>query len=327
MATFTTNLLGGTPKYGKAATLNEKQRQQMINAGLAQINAIYGGGTAPQYTLATGGFSPTTTRYYNLTGKGFQPFRTGTYSPGSSFNPNFANAFTAGLMPGLGGAIANIGRGEGGAAAMSIFSGGVSDIVDSIFGKKELTPQERAQRLYNQGKLFTMENKTYEGFQPSFYKARENAYTNFALPQLSKQYLDASKQVNYNLANRGLLDSTAGNLQRSDLERTMGQAKQSIADTALAQSQELQREIEASRQAAIAQLYQTGDPSQAVQSAITASSQFQRPSSFPALANAFSNIANQYYTSQLINSYHPGYGYSAPSPYNLTGALPDVGGY
>jgi hypothetical protein len=85
-------------------------------------------------------------------------------------------------------------------------------------------------------------------------------------------------------------------------------ARQRIADEGLNQANTLKRGVEDARQQAINQLYQSADPAQALQGAVRSALNFQQPSTFAPIANMFSNIANQYATSQLLNSYRQPFG-------------------
>ena len=168
-------------------------------------------------------------------------------------------------------------------------------------------------------------NQAFGGFTPSFYQQRAQAYEDFAMPQLAQQYLTNRNQVGFNLANRGMLASGAANKQWSDLARSMGQAKQQIADTAIGQSEQLQQGVEQQRQTLLNQLYQSADPAGAGAGAIQAAASYYQPSTFAPLGNMFSNFANQYYLSQLINSYRPSSYVSAPPTYSASpGALPST---
>lgn len=171
--------------------------------------------------------------------------------------------------------------------------------------------------LYIQGPT-----QTFTGFQPDFFNQAAQTYTNYALPQLAQQYKVASDATTYDLAGKGLLNSSVASQARSNLDLTMGQQKLNIADTGRQQSQALQKQVEDSRQQAINNLYQTGDPTQAIQSAIGQASQIQAPSFVQPLTNAFSGIMNQYALNQLYpmggqQTQPVGYGYGGyGSSYN-----------
>lgn len=157
-------------------------------------------------------------------------------------------------------------------------------------------------------------NKAFSGFTPAFYQQRAQAYQDFAMPQLAQQYQQNRNQIGFGLANRGLNTSSAATGQWTNLGKAMGQAKQNIADAGIGQAQQLQQQVEGQRNNLLNQLYQSADPSGASAAATQTASQYAAPSVFQPLGNMLGNVANQYYLSQLINTYRPG------------GSSPQVGG-
>lgn len=307
MGSFTGALTGGVfdpqgPQYGKLATDNEKQRQALINTGLGQINSIFGGGNASFYSMAnTNGakWNPTQ-QYYYLTGKGFTPYKKPVADQTDrSFLGNLMHA------PGQEGPILT----------------DLGHALNSIFGSSP-TPNEEAKKQFQRGKLLNKEDATFEGFQPAFFDQRAKDYVGYALPQEAQQYRTNKEAITYNLANRGLSESSSAKNQFSNLERTASTAKQSIADSAIAQANQLKKEVEQARQQAIQQLYQTGDANLAASNAIGATAGLSQPSVFQPIANMFGGLATTYYTNKLLNDYHGGTGTSSLH-YDLSQALPN----
>lgn len=323
---------GNAPNYGALAAKSEKKRQGIINLGLDQINAVYGGGSAPFYSMASaspftkaqwsGGAKNNT--YYTLGPSGkFKPY----YAPKQAKGPSGLQRTSELLgtaVPGdiTGDVLKGIRTGDWKEAGANILlnaaTGGVFSFANNLFGGGDTpTPRELVNKQMRRGQLFSApEYRTFEGFQPEFYQRREKAYRDFALPQLADQYQSANQQLVYGMSNQGLRGSSVDDKARFQLEKTMTQGKQGVADEAINQSNQLKNRVEESRQSAINQLYQTSNPSQAVQSAIANASQFQQPSSFAPLANTFANLANQYYTQQLLASYKNG-GRQQPVENNL----------
>lgn len=197
--------------------------------------------------------------------------------------------------------------------------GGSSDNYADLAAKQERARQQAIQQGI--GRI----NTAFAGFTPSFYKQRAQDYINFAEPQLSQQYQTNRNQVGFGLANRNLLGGSAANKQWSDLNRAMGQAQQQVADTGISQAQGLQQQIENQRNTLYGQLYQSADPAGAQAGAIQSAATFAQPSVYPALGNMFTNLANQYYLSQLINTYRPTSYIASPPTYSASaGALPGV---
>lgn len=172
-------------------------------------------------------------------------------------------------------------------------------------------------------------NQAYAGFTPGFYQQRAQAYTDYALPQLSQQYGQMKNQIGFNVANRGYFGGSAANKQISDLNQQMGVQKQGIVDAGITQAQQLQNQVEQQRNTLLGQLYQSADPGQVGQQATATAASFQYPTPVAPLGNMFANLANQYYQSQLINAYKPTSYVSLPPSYGggtNAGALPGVGG-
>ena len=332
---------GSGPNYGKIAGTNERKRQGLINLGMKQINALYGGGSAPFYSLA--GTEPlsraewkaggSTAPYYHLGASGnIDPFYISKKSPARYGTQEGAieGAKYGSIVPGLGtivgsttgGIVGGLSSGDYAGAGLAAASGGALPIVQSLF-ENHPSAREIVNSKLKKGLLFNAPDvQSFEGFQPSFYDKRAKDYVDYALPQLADQYRTNRSAILYGLENRGLGASTVSDQARAGLERTVGQGRQTIADTGQEQANQLRKDVENSRQQSIAQLYQTADPAQAFQGALRATTELQRPSTFAPIANLFSNLANQYYTNQLLNAYRQPYGISGQQGgMSLSGAL------
>lgn len=248
------------------ALRQERQKQHRIDQGLGQINAIFGGGSYPIYTRATE-FDPAA-KYFDL-------MPNGRYS-----------AYETPMKEGKRPPIHDIG---------DIFSG---------LGKKP--PQvvdRRAQMkdfkhgLYTQG-----QSQEFTGFGDAFFNQRAQDYRNYAMPQLSQQYRQANDSLNYGFQNRGLAGSSAAKQGQSNLNLEMGRQQQNIVDTGQSQANALRAQVENARLQAIQQLYMSADPGQASLTALNSASGFQAPNAFQPVANAFSNIANQYAIGQILQN-------------------------
>lgn len=337
-------LMGKSPDYADLASKSERQRQALIDLGMQQINAVFSGGSAPFYTKATGPFNPKTS-YFGFDDKGFSPYydpATGGHGlePVTGYNVNTGangeiqgaklGAAAGSVVPGigtvvgasLGGTIGAAKSGDYGSAALSTATGGGSSLLKGLFQGHVETPQEKLAKLEKKGLLFERSDPSFQGFGPDFYDKRAQAYVDFAMPQLAKQYRDTRDTIGFGLANRGLRGSGTAQSQFSNLARTNASAVQGISDAGRSQAQALQRQIEDERNTLINQLYQSADPARGVQAAISAASNFAQPSTFAPLANSFAGLINQYYTSQLLN---PKQGTYVPPSFGgglNTGALP-----
>ena len=183
-------------------------------------------------------------------------------------------------------------------------TGGAYGGFKQLFAKDPPTQRELVNKQLRRGQLFNApETKTFKGYQPEFYQAREKAYTDFALPQLADQYQNARENSIYGLSNVGLSGSSVDTKQKFKLEKAMNSGRQNVAEEGINQSNQLKNQVEQSRQQAIQQLYQTGDPSQALKTAINTSAGFERPGGFNQLANGFGDVMNQFYIQKLLQGY------------------------
>lgn len=319
---FTSLLSGGLldtsyPNYAGAAKRNEARRQGLINMGLDQINAVFGGGSTQFFTPADPNqskFDPKST-YFTLNKKGdFAPYwAPGGAQPQRSFTPNtFANLALGNDLGSVGIVNRLLGdnaspavRGLVGSAMNPInpLGGFLGGALGGLFGSEE-SPKDKARKAFRRGQLYNApQEMTFEGFQEPFYQQRAQDYVNYALPQLAQQYRQNREQMLFGLSNRGLSDSSVAEKASSDLEREAGRGRQTIAETGIEQSNQLRRDIEQARQQAISQLYQSSNPAEGLRSAVNSAQSFQRPSTFAPVVNMFGNLAQQYYTSQLLNNY------------------------
>lgn len=313
------------PDYAGTAITNERGRQNMIRQGMSNINSVFSGGTVPMFQLASGGynpsqqyftFSPQSRRSTNLFAPWGAPKHPGDVHDGGRTGLEVGAGIGTVLAPGAGTIAGALLGGSIGATASGDVGGMLTGGVSSFFGDAPKTRAQRYPNMLNKGDLFVKApDQTYAGFNDDFFNRAGQAYINYATPQLAQQYKSTKDSMLYGLANRGLSQSGAKNKAMSDLSLITGRQQQNIADTARETSQDLRSQIEAARSAAINQLYQTGDPSTALQSATSAAAGFQVPQAFNPIANAFSGLANQYASNMLYNPAGTG-GQSYVNPWN-----------
>ncbi len=303
-----------SPGYGGKMSKEEQRREALINSGLAQINAIYSGGTAPDYSLVTKQYSTpewaaakkNAVLYKAGKGGTFQPFYAPKPDPGTP--SALFNAFSSGNLKGI---------------TTGLGLGGAGDLYADLFSSPPSVRDVVNHNIRNQN-LFTKTDKTYAGFQPAFFEQRAKDYINYAMPQFNQQAENTRNAISYNLANRGISGGSASKKAGSDFNKTETVGRQAIADTGRQQALDLFNQLEQSRESAISQLYQSANPASATQSALATSSRLSQPSAYAPIANMFSNLLNQYAVSRFIN---PSYGAVTPTggyDYNATGALPGV---
>lgn len=153
-------------------------------------------------------------------------------------------------------------------------------------------------------------DKAYSGFTPQFYADRATAYNNYAMPKLNQQAAQQGKQLDYRMANQGLLNSTAAGDLQSSLNRETATQKQGIIDQGISLSNDLQKNVNQSKSNQVAELQASGNPAASQQSALTAASGFTAPSAFAPVGNLFQQWGNIYGAGQLAQAY------AANSPYS-----------
>lgn len=165
-------------------------------------------------------------------------------------------------------------------------------------GAKEARQQEEARQAritQGMGEL----NTAFAGFDPKFYKQRQDAYMNYAMPQLSEQAQQTQNQIIYGLADKGLSNSSVAERQQAKFQREMALQKQGIVDAAFGQANDLRKQVEGQKSNLIAQLQASGDPSSVSQQAIGTAAAFQAPSTYQPLSNLFGNFTNMYLANQI----------------------------
>jgi hypothetical protein len=134
--------------------------------------------------------------------------------------------------------------------------------------------------------------KTNTGFNDAFYNGRQQAFLDYANPQLESQYGDAQKQLTFALARNGTLDSSVRGEKVGDLQKTYDLNKQQIADQALSSSNDARNSVEDARSNLIAQLNATGDAQGAANAALARSSALSQPAAYSPLTNLFGDFTS-----------------------------------
>ena len=134
------------------------------------------------------------------------------------------------------------------------FGGGSSDS-----GADEARAREEARRRrVNQG--LERINRTFDKtFTDDFFDQREQAFLDFATPQLQQQYDDALEELTFALARAGKLNSSTQAERFADLQRDFDLQKTNVADQALEQASNLRSSVEQARSALVSQNNALGD--------------------------------------------------------------------
>lgn len=149
-------------------------------------------------------------------------------------------------------------------------------------------------------------------FTDDFYNGRQKAYTDFAQPEVDRQFGEAKKQLTYGLARSGNLDSTERARQEAELGRQYDVNKQGVADQGLSYTTGARNSVEDARAGLITTLNSTGDAEGAANSAILRATALSAPPAFSPIGQLFSAAtgaaatqANAERTSALSGGYYP----------------------
>ena len=146
-------------------------------------------------------------------------------------------------------------------------------------------------------------NQAFSGFTPAFYGANTQAYENYAMPQLGQQMQQTQGQLNNQLFNQGLANSSSANKEQSALNQANAQAKTNIANTAIGQTNQLRQQVAGEQQNLISQANVANEPATVAGQALNAASQYSAPSAMPAVGNMFQGFANMYLGNRLNQAY------------------------
>jgi hypothetical protein len=143
--------------------------------------------------------------------------------------------------------------------------------------------------------------KAYQGFTPQFYQGVSNAYIDQANPQLASQYRATGQNLDYNLADRGITNSSAAQNLGSSLQSALAQGQQQVANQGQQAAQNLQQQVANQESQLYGELQTSQNPSAIGQSAANLAAQTAAPSTFAPVGNLFSNWSNLYLANQANN--------------------------
>lgn len=127
-----------------------------------------------------------------------------------------------------------------------------------------------------------------DGSSP-LWEQQQQAYLDFAQPQLQDQYGDAQKQLTYALANQGQLGGSISGDRFGKLDRDFQLQQQEVGDRARGYATRARGDIEQQRQSLLSTLNSTADVNAVTTSARNQVGTMQQMPSFSALGPLFQN--------------------------------------
>lgn len=153
-------------------------------------------------------------------------------------------------------------------------------------------------------------------FTDDFYKGRLDAFSNYAMPQLDDQFGDARKQLTFDLARSGNLQSSTRASKEGDLNTLYDTNKRGVLDQALGEEGKARNAVEGARGELMTMLNSTGDAEGAASSAIHRATALSQPAAFSPLSQMFANFTSALGTQAAAERAQAYSGGAYKAPYN-----------
>lgn len=125
--------------------------------------------------------------------------------------------------------------------------------------------EQRRQANLSQG--MTSIDQAFSGFDDNFYNQRQQAYNEFAMPQLNRQYGGAMDDLTFALARSGLLESSVAARKQGDLSENFQLQRQGVVDEGARLANQARQDVASARSSTVNDLYATENPAAAAAAA------------------------------------------------------------
>lgn len=134
----------------------------------------------------------------------------------------------------------------------------------------------------------------FSGFDDSYFEQAGQNLVDFKVPQLNEKFTDAQEQIAFDLANRGLSDSSTAADKASDLKTLFDQELTNIQNEATTLSNQLRSDV-ASRQSNLRGLAESGASLDSFDTLVAPEvSSIQVPTNFSPLGDIFGSLVNDF---------------------------------
>lgn len=148
-------------------------------------------------------------------------------------------------------------------------------------------------------------DRTFGTFNDSFYDTIARNVENAQMPQVNQDYARTQGQLGFNLAGRGLLNSSVRDQREASLAEELTKTRRNIADAGLSQANKLRMDVEDARNRSYSQLLQSADPSQATATATRAASELSKPSPVGPVGSFFGDWTQIYLQNKVARAENP----------------------
>lgn len=129
-------------------------------------------------------------------------------------------------------------------------------------------------------------------FDPAYYDKFRQTFLDYYNPQVDKQFGDAKEKLTYDMARRGVRDSTPGQNKFGDLIESYGTQREQVAGKAGEAANDLRSKVESNKSDLYAQNTASADPNLSAISAVGRAGSLQSPMSYSPLGDLFAGIVN-----------------------------------
>lgn len=170
---------------------------------------------------------------------------------------------------------------------MCLFGGApAQDNSAAVARQQEVSRQH--QILAGQGQI----NNAFSAFDPAYFDKFQQNYLGVFNPQVDQQFGDASRNMRYDAARKGVADSTPGQFEFGNLVRTYGDARRQVAGNAIDATNQQRNAIQSQKTNLFNANNTAADPSLAAQNAVSAAGSLSTAPSYSPLANIFNGAVN-----------------------------------
>lgn len=135
-------------------------------------------------------------------------------------------------------------------------------------------------------------DSAFNVFDPAYFSKFNQSYLDAYNPQVDEQFGDARKTLKYDLARKGVTNSTPGQTRFGKLADAYTDRRREIAGNADTAANDLRSKIDAQKGALYDQNVAAADPSLSAVRAASAAGALQTPASYSPLADLFSGVVN-----------------------------------
>lgn len=156
--------------------------------------------------------------------------------------------------------------------------------------------QERQQRItQGQGAI----DNAFAGYNDDYFDTYKKNYLDYYNPQIDEKYANAQRDLRYNAARAGILDSSGGQRLFGDLGKAYTDQRRAVESDALNATNQQRTNVETTKSDLYSQNTAAADPSLAAINAAGRAGALQTPPTYSPVGDLFSGLTNAgsaYYT-------------------------------